>query len=81
MLADFVPLVPAEFRREPPAAPAPIQVPSLEQQGIPPGSYDLVPLNNVQRVTAKRLVEAVREIPSFPLTVDLQIDAEARALA
>ena len=47
---------------------------SLEQQGIAPGSYDLVPLNGMRKVIAKRLTESFRDIPHFPLTMDLEID-------
>jgi pyruvate dehydrogenase E2 component (dihydrolipoamide acetyltransferase) len=56
-------------------APAPArQVLSLEQQGIAPGSYELVPLNNMRKTIARRLTESFRDIPHFPLTVDLEID-------
>jgi pyruvate dehydrogenase E2 component (dihydrolipoyllysine-residue acetyltransferase) len=63
------------------AAAEPRQVLSLEHQGIPPGSYDLIPLDNIRKVSARRLTEAFREIPHFPLTVDCEIDRllEARA--
>jgi pyruvate dehydrogenase E2 component (dihydrolipoamide acetyltransferase) len=47
---------------------------SLEQQGIAPGSYDLVPLNGMRTIIAKRLTESFRDIPHFPLTMDLEID-------
>jgi pyruvate dehydrogenase E2 component (dihydrolipoamide acetyltransferase) len=47
---------------------------SLEQLGIPAGSYDLVPLDGMRRTIAKRLTEAARDIPHFPLTIDLEID-------
>jgi pyruvate dehydrogenase E2 component (dihydrolipoamide acetyltransferase) len=55
-------------------APAP-QAHTLEQLGIAPGSYDLVPLDGMKRTIARRMTEAVQTIPSFPLTVDLEIDA------
>jgi pyruvate dehydrogenase E2 component (dihydrolipoamide acetyltransferase) len=48
--------------------------PTLEQMGIAPGSYDLVPLDGMRRTIAKRLTEAARDIPHFPLTIDLEID-------
>jgi len=63
-------------------APAPArQVLSLEQQGIAPGSYELIPLNNMRKTIARRLTESFRDIPHFPLTIDLEIDKllEARA--
>jgi pyruvate dehydrogenase E2 component (dihydrolipoamide acetyltransferase) len=48
---------------------------SLESLGIPPGSYDLVPLDGMRKVIARRLTESFRDIPHFPLTIDLEIDA------
>jgi pyruvate dehydrogenase E2 component (dihydrolipoamide acetyltransferase) len=71
-----------------PAAPQPAaargeprQVLSLEQMGIKPGSYDLVPLDNMRKVIARRLTDSFRDVPHFPLTIDLEIDGllEARA--
>ncbi|MGN6210658.1 pyruvate dehydrogenase complex dihydrolipoamide acetyltransferase [Asticcacaulis sp.] len=58
------------------AAPAaePRKVQSLEQLGIPAGSYDLVPLDNMRKVIARRLTESFRDIPHFPLTVDIELD-------
>src|SRR5206468_8632443 len=52
----------------------PRQVLSLEQMGIKPGSYDLVPLDGMRKVIAKRLTESFRDVPHFPLTMDLEID-------
>ena len=66
---------------QPAAAAAPRQALSLEQHGIKPGSYDLVPLDGMRKVIAKRLTDSFRDIPHFPLTIDLEIDRllEARA--
>ena len=68
-----------------PAAPAPAAKPagaplakgtsSIEQFGIPPGSYDLKPLDMMRKTVARRLSESFRDIPHFPLTLDLEIDA------
>jgi pyruvate dehydrogenase E2 component (dihydrolipoamide acetyltransferase) len=55
------------------AAPAP-QVRSLEQMGVQPGSYRLIPLDNIRKISARRLTDAFRDIPHFPLTIDLRID-------
>jgi pyruvate dehydrogenase E2 component (dihydrolipoamide acetyltransferase) len=71
---------------KPGAAPAaaprgePRQVQSLEQMGIKPGSYDLVPLDGMRKVIARRLTDSFRDVPHFPLTIDLEIDGllEAR---
>ncbi|MET0545479.1 MAG: pyruvate dehydrogenase complex dihydrolipoamide acetyltransferase [Caulobacterales bacterium] len=49
-------------------------VKSLEALGIPSGSYDLVPLDGMRRTIAKRLTDSFRDIPHFPLNIDLEID-------
>ncbi|WP_303830271.1 dihydrolipoamide acetyltransferase family protein [Asticcacaulis taihuensis] len=56
------------------AAAEPRKVQSLEQLGIPAGSYDLVPLDNMRKVIARRMTESFRDIPHFPLTVDIELD-------
>ena len=50
------------------------QIQSLEQMGIAPGSYDLVPLDGMRKTIARRMTESFRDIPHFPLTIDLEID-------
>ena len=50
------------------------QVLSLEQQGIPAGSYDLIPLDGMRKAIARRLTDSFRDVPHFPLTIDLEID-------
>ena len=57
------------------AAETPRQVKSLEQMGIAPGSYDLVPLDGMKKTVARRMTASFRDVPHFPLTVDLEIDA------
>jgi len=57
-----------------PAA-APRQVQTLEQQGIKPGSYDLIPLDGMRKTVARRMTESFRDVPHFPLNIDLEIDA------
>jgi pyruvate dehydrogenase E2 component (dihydrolipoamide acetyltransferase) len=62
--------------------PTPQQAPahlSLEQQGIRPGSYDLVPLDLMRKTIAKRMTASFRDVPHFPLTIDLEIDALLKA--
>jgi pyruvate dehydrogenase E2 component (dihydrolipoamide acetyltransferase) len=68
---------PAETR----PAEAPRQVRSLEDMGIAPGSYDLTPLDGMRRTVARRMADSFRDVPHFPLTIDLEIDRllEARA--
>jgi pyruvate dehydrogenase E2 component (dihydrolipoamide acetyltransferase) len=54
---------------------------SLEQMGIAPGSYDLSPLDGMRKTVARRMTESFRDIPHFPLTVDMEIDALLAARA
>ena len=58
----------------PPAPQAPREFTSLEKLGIPDGSYDLVPLDNIRKTVARRLTDSWRDVPHFPLTIDLVID-------
>jgi pyruvate dehydrogenase E2 component (dihydrolipoamide acetyltransferase) len=58
-------------------APAPFK--SLESQGIRPGSYDLVPLDLMRKTIAKRMTESFRDVPHFPLSIDIEIDALLKA--
>jgi len=60
---------------------APREARSLEQMGIPPGSYDLIPLDGMRRTIAKRMTESARDVPHFPLNVDLEIDTLLAARA
>ena len=52
---------------------------TLEQQGIRPGTYELVPLDLMRRTIAKRMTDAFRDVPHFPLTIDIEIDALLKA--
>ncbi|PIC00228.1 pyruvate dehydrogenase complex dihydrolipoamide acetyltransferase [Caulobacter sp. X] len=64
-----------------PAAAEPRKALSLEQMGIPAGSYDLVPLDGMRKTIARRLTESFRDVPHFPLQIDLEIDALLAARA
>jgi pyruvate dehydrogenase E2 component (dihydrolipoamide acetyltransferase) len=59
----------------PSPVPAPAPAASLAQLGYPEDSYTLVPLDGMRRTVARRLTESARDIPHFPLTVDVEIDA------
>jgi pyruvate dehydrogenase E2 component (dihydrolipoamide acetyltransferase) len=54
---------------------APRQAQSLEQMGIAPGSYDLIPLDGMRKTIARRMTDSFRDVPHFPLTIDVEIDA------
>jgi pyruvate dehydrogenase E2 component (dihydrolipoamide acetyltransferase) len=70
-----------EVAATPPAEPAPSPARSLEQMGIPPGSYQLVPLDGMRKTVARRMTDSFRDVPHFPLTIDIEIDALLAARA
>ena len=49
-------------------------VQSLQQMGIPEDSYDLIPLDGMRKTVARRMTDSFRDVPHFPLTIDLEID-------
>ncbi len=59
----------------PAATPAPPAVKDPIKLGIPEGSFDLVPLDGMRKTIARRLTESFRDVPHFPLTIDLELDA------
>ncbi len=71
----------AEPRPSAAAAAEPRRVQSLEQQGIPAGSYDLVPLDGMKKTIARRMTDSFRDVPHFPLTIDIELDALLAARA
>ncbi|PZQ63320.1 MAG: pyruvate dehydrogenase complex dihydrolipoamide acetyltransferase, partial [Phenylobacterium zucineum] len=56
-------------------AAAPRQHQTLEQMGIPAGSYELIPLDGMRKTVARRMTDSFRDVPHFPLTVDIELDA------
>jgi len=56
------------------SASAPRQVQSLEQMGIAPGSYDLIPLDGMRKTVARRMTDSFRDVPHFPLSIDIELD-------
>ena len=64
-----------------PAAPPQRQAQSLEQYGIPAGSYDLIPLDGMRKTVARRMTDSFRDVPHFPLNIDIEIDALLAARA
>ena len=67
--------------QSPTPAPAPAPAASLAQLGYPEDSYTLVPLDGMRRTVARRLTESARDIPHFPLTIDVEIDSLLTARA
>ncbi|MEW5684200.1 MAG: 2-oxo acid dehydrogenase subunit E2, partial [Pseudomonadota bacterium] len=56
------------------SAAAPRQAQTLEQMGIPAGSYELIPLDGMRKTVARRMTDSFRDVPHFPLTVDIELD-------
>ena len=48
---------------------------ALTKMGVAPESYRLEPLDGVQKVIARRLTSSNVNVPDFPLTIDVEIDA------
>jgi pyruvate dehydrogenase E2 component (dihydrolipoamide acetyltransferase) len=57
-----------------PAAVAPALSDAAIAKIYAPGTYDLVPHDQIRKIIARRLVEAKQTIPHFYLTVDTEID-------
>lgn len=48
---------------------------TLDDRVYAPDSYELVPLDGMRKTVAKRLTESFMQVPHFPLTIDVQLDA------
>jgi pyruvate dehydrogenase E2 component (dihydrolipoamide acetyltransferase) len=46
----------------------------LDERVYHPDTFELIPLDGVRKVTAKRLTTSFMQVPHFPLTIDLEID-------
>ena len=51
-----------------------IEPATLDDRVYAPDSYELIPLDGVRKVTARRLTQSFMQAPHFPLTIDLEID-------
>jgi pyruvate dehydrogenase E2 component (dihydrolipoamide acetyltransferase) len=71
--------------RAAPAAPITTQAPSPAPQAAQTpkaptalpyaeGTYDVIPLDGMRRTVARRMTESFRDVPHFPLNIDLEID-------
>lgn len=61
------------------AAAAPMAAPPTAPRAPSPlpyadGTYDVVPLDGMRRTIARRMTESFRDVPHFPLNIDLEID-------
>ncbi len=46
----------------------------LDDRVYDPASYELVPLDGMRKIVAKRLTQSFMQIPHFPLSVDITLD-------
>ena len=63
----------------PAVAAAPIAAPAAAPRAPSPlpyadGTYDILPLDGMRRTIARRMTESFRDVPHFPLNIDLEID-------
>lgn len=71
---------PATADRAAPAAPATAAPPLATATRAPTplpyaeGTYDIIPLDGMRRTIARRMTESFRDVPHFPLNIDLEID-------
>jgi len=59
------------------AAPSAVPAPAPRAPSPLPyadGTYDIVPLDGMRRTIARRMTESFRDVPHFPLNIDLEID-------
>ncbi len=58
-----------------PASPDGLILPQiLDDRVYDPASYELVPLDGMRKIVAKRLTQSFMQIPHFPLSVDIKLD-------
>jgi pyruvate dehydrogenase E2 component (dihydrolipoamide acetyltransferase) len=56
------------------AAPQPGKI-TVESLRLEEGTYEVQPLDGMRKTIAKRMTASFRDVPHFPLTVDLELDA------
>lgn len=47
---------------------------TIAATGYKEGNYDVIPLDGMRRTIAKRLTDSFRDVPHFPLQVDIELD-------
>ena len=58
-----------------PAAPAAAPTPAPAQAAAPPEDVEEIPLSNMRKTVARRLVESMQSAPHFYLTIKVDVDA------
>jgi pyruvate dehydrogenase E2 component (dihydrolipoamide acetyltransferase) len=70
--AQPTPQAPPPVAAAPAAAPPPAKAPTALPYAD--GTYDVIPLDGMRRTVARRMTESFRDVPHFPLNIDLEID-------
>ncbi|MGP1275080.1 MAG: pyruvate dehydrogenase complex dihydrolipoamide acetyltransferase [Caulobacterales bacterium] len=69
----------ADTAPETKSAPAPARAEpgkiSVESLHLEDGTYEVVPLDGMRKTIARRMTASFRDVPHFPLTIDLELDA------
>ena len=53
----------------------------LENSGFAPGTYDLGAVDKLRQIIAARMTETARDVPHFPVNMDIRLDALMAARA
>ena len=56
------------------SAPAPVQAPATINLPYKQGEYSLEKMDGMRKVIAKRMTQSFRDVPHFPLTIDVELD-------
>ena len=48
---------------------------SVESLNLEEGTYEIVPLDGMRKTIARRMTASFRDVPHFPLNIDLELDA------
>ena len=68
-------VVAAPVAASPAPAAAPVPAPARAPAAPITAPHELLPLNNVRRITARRLTEAKQTVPHFYVSIDVELDA------
>ncbi|WP_439633772.1 pyruvate dehydrogenase complex dihydrolipoamide acetyltransferase [Glycocaulis sp.] len=64
----------ASETKAPPAKTEPGKI-SVASLNLEEGSYEVVPLDGMRKTIARRMTASFRDVPHFPLSIDLELDA------
>ncbi|AZU04268.1 pyruvate dehydrogenase complex, E2 component, dihydrolipoamide acetyltransferase [Glycocaulis alkaliphilus] len=64
----------AQDKKDAPAKTEPGKI-SVASLNLEEGSYEVVPLDGMRKTIARRMTASFRDVPHFPLSIDLELDA------